>query len=252
MLQPLKSLALKFVSPKTILKFLKRKHLRTGDPELKFIKYLIPSGTDAVDVGVYRGVYTSVMADSAGKVYAFEPHPHNYAFSKKALPKEKVKLFTEALSNKNGEAELQIPVEYESAGSISKSFEGRKVHSFKVITKKMDEFNLKNIGFMKIDAEGHEYEIIDGARNTIAENKPNLIVEIEQRHISRPIQEVFDEIIAMGYKGFYYFNGSVHPLSSFTWQKLQPNEFIGVHTNYVNNFMFIHNSRTIPFKVEEV
>ena len=200
-------------------------------------------------MGVYRGVYTSVMADNAGLVYAFEPHPHNYAFSKKALPKEKVKLFTEALSNKNGEAQLQIPVEYESAGSISKSFEGRKVHSFKVVTKKMDDFNFKNIGFMKIDAEGHEYEIIDGARNTIAENKPNLIVEIEQRHISRPIQEVFDEIINMGYKGFYYFNGDIHPLSAFSWKELQPTEFIGIHTNYVNNFMFIHNSRNVPFNV---
>jgi FkbM family methyltransferase len=251
MLQPLKSLALKFLSPKIILKFLKRKHLRSGDPELRFIKDLVPVGSDAVDVGVYRGVYTSVMADSAGKVYAFEPHPHNYAFSKKALPEEKVKLFTEALSNKNGEAQLQIPVEYESAGSISKSFEGRKVHSFKVITKKMDDFNFKNIGFMKIDAEGHEYEIIDGARNTIAENKPNLIVEIEQRHISRPIQEVFDEIIAMGYKGFYYFDGAIHPLASFSWKELQPSEFIGVHTNYVNNFMFIHNSRPVPFSVVE-
>ena len=170
MLQPLKDLALKFLSPQIILKFLKKKHLRTGDPELRFIKDLIPAGTDAVDVGVYRGVYTSVMADNAGLVYAFEPHPHNYAFSKKALPKEKVKLFTEALSNKNGEAQLQI-------------------------------------------------------------------------------QEVFDEIINMGYKGFYYFNGDIHPLSAFSWKELQPTEFIGIHTNYVNNFMFIHNSRNVPFNV---
>lgn len=247
MLQSVKKLALKFLPPAIILKMLRAKHLKSGDPELRLLKSLIPSGTDSIDVGVYRGVYTSIMADYSGKVHAFEPHPHNFAFSKSALPADKVIMYTNALSNKKGEATLQIPVEYESAGSISKSFEGRKVHTFTVQTKLMDEFNFQNIGFIKIDAEGHEYEIIEGARNTILTNKPNLIVEIEQRHILRPIQEVFDEILNMGYKGYYFFDEKVHNLNEFSLEKLQPIDDIGNHSTYVNNFMFIHDSRKVDF-----
>lgn len=239
----LKELAFKSLPPSLFLKGLKFKHLRSGDPELKVIGHLIPGGSHAIDVGVYHGVYTSVMADHAKKVYAFEPHPAHFAFVKKALPKEKVEIQQIALSNVEGEAELVIPVEYESAGSISKEFTGRKVNSFKVKTKLLDQFDLKNIGFLKIDAEGHEYEIILGAKKTIQENKPNLIVEIEQRHISRPIEDVFNEILEMGYQGFYLFEGKSHPIAEFSVEKLQPEKHIGDHKYYVNNFIFIHHSR---------
>lgn len=242
----LKSFVFKALPPSVFLRGLKYKHVHWGDPELKLIPYLIPKGTDAIDVGVYHGVYTSVMADHAEKVYAFEPHPSHYAFIKKALPK-KVETYQVALSNEEGEAELVIPVEYESAGSISKEFSGRKVNSFHVKTKLLDQFHLKNIGFIKIDAEGHEYEIILGGRNTIMENKPNLVIEIEQRHISRPIQEVFNEVLNMGYKGYYFFDGKTHSIDQFSVEKLQPMAHIGDHKYYVNNFMFVHESRKVNF-----
>ena len=51
---------------------------------------------------------------------------------------------------------------------------------------KLDNIQIKNIGFIKIDVEGHELEVIKGAKETI--NKYNLIllVEIEKRHSKRP------------------------------------------------------------------
>ena len=55
----------------------------------------------------------------------------------------------------------------------------------------------------KIDVEGHEYSVIEGAEATLLASKPALLLEIEQRHIGRPINEVFDKILSMGYHGFF-------------------------------------------------
>ena len=55
-----------------------------------------------------------------------------------------------------------------------------KYHQFNVKKNKLDNLiKSKNIGFIKIDVEGHELEVINGARKLIKENKPILLIEIE-------------------------------------------------------------------------
>jgi hypothetical protein len=46
----------------------------------------------------------------------------------------------------------------------------------------LDSFNLPDIGFLKIDAEGHELAVLHGARETITTNRPIVFVESEARH----------------------------------------------------------------------
>jgi hypothetical protein len=42
----------------------------------------------------------------------------------------------------------------------------------------LDSLNLKNISIMKIDVEGHENEVLIGAKKTILSNRPVIIIEI--------------------------------------------------------------------------
>ena len=44
-------------------------------------------------------------------------------------------------------------------------------------------------GFIKIDVEGHELKVIDGAKETIEKHKPNLLIEIEEQHSKEKLFE---------------------------------------------------------------
>ena len=83
-----------------------------------------------------------------------------------------------------------------------------------------------SISFIKIDAEGHEIEIIKGAIKTINKNKPILLVEIEKRHSKKKVIDSINFINSLGYKS-YYFN-----------EKELINTAILTNFDTYNNFIF--------------
>ena len=48
----------------------------------------------------------------------------------------------------------------------------------KIYTKTLDSFNITNVSFMKIDVEGFERAVLDGAINTVINNTPTILIEI--------------------------------------------------------------------------
>ena len=62
------------------------------------------------------------------------------------------------------------------------------------------------IGFIKIDVEGHELDIINGAKNLILKDKPNLMVEIEEKHTGIPNIEIIKEIKELDYECYFLNN----------------------------------------------
>jgi hypothetical protein len=113
-------------------------------------------------------------------------------------------------------------------------FEKRVVH-----VNTLDSYHFDDVDLIKIDVEGHELAVIEGAVDTILRCKPHLIIEIEQRHISKPIDEIFDFILQQGYDGFFLSNGSLNPLSKFSHSVNQEPYLDEVSQKlYVNNFIF--------------
>ena len=73
--------------------------------------------------------------------------------------------------------------------------------------KKLDSIKFENkIGFIKIDVEGHELEVIEGALKTIKENKPVLLIEIEEKHSKRMVIDSIKYIKNIGYKCYFEKN----------------------------------------------
>ena len=84
--------------------------------------------------------------------------------------------------------------------------EFNEFRTFSVNVKKLDNFQFENpISFIKIDVEGHEVEVIEGAIATINRNKPILLVEIEERYSKKKVIDTIKFVNALGYKS-YYFN----------------------------------------------
>ena len=76
------------------------------------------------------------------------------------------------------------------------------------------DLNDINLGFIKIDVEGHEKEVIEGAKNLIKTFKPILLVEIEKKHNKKPVIETVKFIQEFGYSPFYCKNSELHSLES--------------------------------------
>ncbi len=152
---------------------------------------LVPRGRSAVDVGANRGIYAYWMAKRATRVDVFEPQPALARYIRGArLPN--VHVHETALSDRAGSAEMLVPEDdglariagAEPIGTIP-SLTGSEPSvgtRLQVTTRTLDSFNLQDVGFLKIDVEGHELAVLRGAYATIASSRPVVFVESEARH----------------------------------------------------------------------
>ena len=132
---------------------------------------------NCIDIGAHIGWYTIDFAERAKHVYSFEcsPKSFNYLCANIALNKcdYKVSKYNCALGNKDGIAQYYIRDPLDGGGNGISQFEYDVINNvpfIEVPVKKLDSFNLTNINFIKIDVEGHEKEVLQGAVNTIMEN----------------------------------------------------------------------------------
>jgi FkbM family methyltransferase len=132
------------------------------------------------DVGANVGFYTLHAARimRRGCVYAFEPEPGNFARLRRNCElngfASGVKPQMVAVSDKVGAARF-FKCERNSGWGNLKGFPDVIDSEFEVKTTTIDEFCLSEgidrIGFLKIDVEGHEPEVITGAARMLAEKR---------------------------------------------------------------------------------
>ena len=193
-----------------------------GRTDIKFLRYLINRNLNSLDVGAYKGVYTYFISKYSRAVYAFEPNPKSYKILKRTVDKN-VKVLPYALSDKSSYNFLKIPKGKKGysnqGGSIRNVKLDKNYGKLKIETKKIDDLKLKNIGFIKIDAEGVELKVLKGAKKLIKKYKPNLLIEIEERYISEPIEKSLQKILNMGYRGFALIGEILTQLKFFDGDK---------------------------------
>ena len=69
--------------------------------------------------------------------------------------------------------------------------------------KTLDSYNYDNVGMMKIDVQGYEPWVLDGAKSTILRNRPTIFIEVEeaQLHVYNfTSQDIFTRLDHLGYK----------------------------------------------------
>lgn len=219
------------------------------EDEINFLKYLVKPEDLVIDVGANRGVYAYKLWRLGVIVEAFEPNPVCLSLlAAWAQGKSTVHLHPEALSNQDGSANLYIPidemgVEHDASATIEQvGF--TKSRSQSVMLRTLDSFGLQGISLIKIDVEGHEQHVLEGARATISHSRPALIIEIEQRHISVSIDTVFEKVRRLNYAGYFIENGRISELRSFDITDHQSMaNFNSKKGHYINNFIFLHVDR---------
>jgi len=95
---------------------------------------------------------------------AFEPDPVTYNCLKKNIKNTTSKTYKGALSEKSGFAKFFIDSE---GGDSSLVFFGKDT-TINVKTYSLDSLKLERVKLFKVEAEGYEYEVLCGAKNTLS------------------------------------------------------------------------------------
>jgi hypothetical protein len=127
----------------------------------------------------------------------------------------------------------------EDDNALEKLTASEEIRTVSVPTKRLDDYQLSDVGFIKVDVEGFEGAVLRGGLSTIRRDQPNILVEIEERHKPGAIAATAALLREVGYEGFFYRRGELRPLSTFDRVSLQSVDHIGgKHSQYINNFIF--------------
>lgn len=170
---------------------------------------LVPPSRNAIDVGANRGIYTYWMRKRARHVDAFEPQPALASYIRRARLRN-VRVHETALSDHAGTAKLLVPgddglariASSDATDTVSSAAEAElgANTALGVVTRTLDSYNLTDVGFLKIDAEGHELAVLRGANDTILGSRPVVFVESEARHASGAPANVIE--LLLGHHGY--------------------------------------------------
>lgn len=128
----------------------------------------------AVDVGANIGRWAKQMTEAFERVEVFEPYGPSMECLRKNLEGYNVGFHDFALMNVCGEVELCLQ---EQSHFLQKSNTGERVQ---VKCATLDSMGFERIDLLKIDADGHDAEVIDGARETIARARPIVVLEVKR------------------------------------------------------------------------
>jgi FkbM family methyltransferase len=156
---------------------------RTGEPELGVLSGLVSPGGTAIDVGANQGVFAYALSRLADRVVAFEPNPDYASFARRML-RGRAEVLELALSDRPGRGTFYVPLADDGmvlhlAGSLKRTHaQFRHNRTYEVEIRALDEFGYSDVRFIKVDVEGSEREVLDGARATIACCRPVMLLEL--------------------------------------------------------------------------
>lgn len=183
----------------------KDKNVWTGTYESDFTESLasaVVSGDICYDIGSYRGFFGGVFALAGAKlVIMFEPFPENCEHLKRLIdvnPQLPLKLKSVALSDRDGKAHFKVMSEA-SMGKITDSPFQKEVQGEKVInvpSRKLDSLIMNNEipppDVMKIDVEGAEVKVLEGAQDVLRLKKPKIFIEAHSHELAKECTSILN------------------------------------------------------------
>lgn len=229
---------LETIAPRPAIALRAWKHFYFGEAELRLLPALCDREKLSLDVGGNLGVYTYFMARFSQSVMAFEPNPDLAARLRRGFG-GRVRIEECALSDQEGTAVLAVPliggIEEPGLGTIEGESEaslpvGRKVE---VVTHRLDDYLERPVGFVKIDAEGHELAVLEGGHSFVSTHRPSFLIEAEERHRKDALGTLTAYLEGQGYAGYFLMRRDLRSIE--TLKQLGPDAPIP------NNFLFFAN-----------
>jgi hypothetical protein len=177
------------------------------------------SGCDIIDIGANNGGFAvdfAHLVGDKGKVHSFEAQRIIYyqlCANVFINGLDNVYCYNAAVGDENKIIEMEKP-DYFSLGSVNfgdvcvKNKTSTNTERVQMV--KIDNFNYKNVVFIKIDVQGYEPFVLDGALETIKKHRPFIHVEFEQPNLEKfgwSEEMLEDKIKALNYDVNLYREG---------------------------------------------
>jgi FkbM family methyltransferase len=159
-------------------------HHATGFGALTaLVRRHVQPNTTVLDVGANIGLTAILLSRLAKRVIAYEPSPPNLEFLRRNLTLNNitnVDVVAAAASDKNGVLRFHVAKTFGAGSHVMppEHLAGSKIDAVNVPALTLDSQNLPPISFIKMDAEGHEPEVLAGARLLLARDRPLIFTEI--------------------------------------------------------------------------
>lgn len=169
---------------------------------------LLEPGGVAVDVGANIGYVTNLMATRVGpdgKVIAFEPQPTVYAALERNVTRWKrdprlgaVELHSLAVSNRAGIGRLEMQPDFErhmGLATLGGPAQRDDLDEVEVSLVTLDEqLGDQAVDLIKIDVEGHEHAVLEGARGLLHDYRVRYVVFEEHGIYPTPAMTFLEQL----------------------------------------------------------
>lgn len=208
-----------FAPPPLYMWRLLQKQWHTGEPELRMLADLAARDRAAIDIGAGKGVHTHYLGWCCAHVHAFEPNPRIHKLLDRSLPPNATAYPIALGDHEMVRGELIVPMHGSVFSNVGASLNPRKKvkrhATLEVSCRTLDSFSFHDVGLIRIDVEGCERAVLAGARETIARERPVLVVELKESRTGEPIETSLAAVARFGMDGYFLRDGALHPLGGF-------------------------------------
>lgn len=166
------------------------------DPEPINMMLLMFEGKTCYDIGAHMGYTSLILSRNFENVYAFEPSSIYKKLKKNASANKKIHTLNIAIGDHDGKLVMEkreVPWQTEQLvadGGAIKDVWGKLIEKVERNCKKVDSLDIPKPDFMKIDVEGFELDVINGALETIRKYRPSIFIEIHSSAIGSEIKKI--------------------------------------------------------------
>jgi FkbM family methyltransferase len=141
----------------------------------------VAAGSLVLDIGANIGEYAVLAARDAGRVIAYEPNPaararllRNVTFNQLS----NVEISPQALGSEDRDAILRVPQGESGLGTLRAAASGSEYTvELRRLDGLMSDQDISQLGMLKVDVEGLELEVFQGAHQTITKARPLIFYE---------------------------------------------------------------------------
>ena len=217
------------------------KGLRGHEPEtISIFRDLLSDTRVVFDVGASTGLF-SLIAGADGEdreVHAFEPVPKTCRYLLRNIAAnglQNINTVQACVSNFDGEQTLYLN-KSPALPLTTSTMEGYRETSESIMAPavKLDTYvaenHIQSVDLIKIDAEGSDDKVLEGAASVLEKYKPFVICEVLYDHTDKLIQGILD---GTGYRYFFIKNDGL----------VECKEIVGDPEWKFRNYLFIHGDR---------
>ena len=179
--------------------------------ETNLLRSFLKPGMTVLDVGANVGYYTALaarMLGSHGRVFAIEPYPPNFQRLDAWIRKNQaaqIHAFNFALGSEPGSAQMfSAFAETDAPVMVPHNSPAVATVEVRTLDACLDEWKLDRVDFLKLDVDGSETAVLEGAKDTIAAGKVAAILcefcEEWLLDVGSSVQALWTRLLSAGFK----------------------------------------------------